>query len=162
MQPSSWHWSLPITIFRSVTNGDISVNLIPLLGCVAWRRYLRVIDNIAFLALYYICITSKLQGTACKRKRLPPLFPPSTGNISLHITACSMGQHLLSIRILFHTTFVFVYLTIIPIVQYIPPSRLWTRSSLGSRPAELSFVRAHFDGLTALSAFVGLGIFAAL
>ncbi|KZP19008.1 hypothetical protein FIBSPDRAFT_893019 [Athelia psychrophila] len=66
-----------------------------------------------------------------------------------------MGQNLLSIRILFHATFAFVYLPIIGL-----GFTGTFRNSFGQ--LDTTFVHTHFDGITALSALVGLGIFAAL
>ncbi|KZP14821.1 hypothetical protein FIBSPDRAFT_1048594 [Athelia psychrophila] len=64
-----------------------------------------------------------------------------------------MGQHLLSVRILFHVSFAFMYL---------PMIGLGFSSGLNLRDPDLSFVYNRFDGFLALSALVGLGIFVAL
>ncbi|KZP14776.1 hypothetical protein FIBSPDRAFT_935566 [Athelia psychrophila] len=68
-----------------------------------------------------------------------------------------MGQHLLSIRILFHATFAFVYLPMIGLgfTRGLSSVKLFDWKGL-------SFVQNHFGGTIAFSALVGLGIFAAL
>lgn len=63
-----------------------------------------------------------------------------------------MGQHLLSIRMLLHATFAFIYL---------PITGLGFTSGLNADGWNVR-VMTHFDGITALAALVGLGIFATL
>lgn len=69
-------------------------------------------------------------------------------------TIHTMPRNLLPIRILFHASFGFVYLPII-----------WLGFSWGLTAYDSDvkpFVYSHFDGLVALAALMGLGIFAAL
>lgn len=63
-----------------------------------------------------------------------------------------MARNLLPTRILFHATFAFLYIPIIVL-------GFTTGLSLDS---EEGFVSRHFDGVVALAALVGLGIFATL
>lgn len=70
-----------------------------------------------------------------------------------------MGQHMLPIRILFHVTFTFIYLTIIVLgLTFDLPFSM----KFGGRDLGVWFAHQRFDGITALTALVGLGIFAAL
>lgn len=65
-----------------------------------------------------------------------------------------MAQNLLPIRILFHVTFAFVYLPIIFLAFTSGLENIWVISE--------SYVQNHVDGMIALTALAGLGIFAAL
>lgn len=62
-----------------------------------------------------------------------------------------MTRHLLSIRILFHVTFAFVYLPVILLAF-----------NSGEHGSGDDWVYEHYDGLVALAALAGLGIFAVL
>lgn len=66
-----------------------------------------------------------------------------------------MARNLLPTRILFHATFAFLYIPIIVL-------GFTTGLSLGNNYSEEGFVSRHFDGVVALAALVGLGIFATL
>lgn len=86
-----------------------------------------------------------------------------------------MGQHLFSIRVLFHAAFACVYLPTMVLgftsgLSWAPWYRLQVDGVLDLAggttalpdPAEMSIVMNHFDGIVALASLLGLGIFAAL
>ncbi|KZP07930.1 hypothetical protein FIBSPDRAFT_996584 [Athelia psychrophila] len=98
-----------------------------------------------------------------KVQNLSTRFSPTSGNIPLAITTRIMARDLLPIRILFHVTFAFVYLPIIGLgFTYGLTLMAGNVLSISDTPVYISFVKNHFDGIIALVALVGLGIFAAL
>lgn len=99
---------------------------------------------------------SKTCPAARKREHFSAPRTPITDHISLHPTVCSMGQNLLSVRILLHATFAFVYLPII-VLGFTAGLNAWPWTD-----GNVSFVQTHIDGIIVITALVGLGIFATL
>lgn len=67
-----------------------------------------------------------------------------------------MGRNLLPIRILLHATFAFIYLPIIVL------GVTWGLNRVAQGDTGVLIIQKHIDGIAALAALVGLGIFAAL